>query len=168
MIFHCHIRYPLEGDRIGIWEETYDKTINPFFGHGSKCALEIVRTLNPHCDKLYSQGSGGHLCLFYKNIIHPKDRARPQNGHPIEFRHDLPEQLQKFSPNSPATFVSPVTFPPGRAKLATSPVCTGSVVRPAITIGIVFVAFLAARAMPELSATMMSTCRRTNSAARSA
>jgi hypothetical protein len=41
--------------------------------------------------------------------------------------------------------VRPVTFPPGRARLATSPVRTGSS-DAIITTGIVVVAFLAARA----------------------
>jgi hypothetical protein len=39
--------------------------------------------------------------------------------------------------------VNPVAFPPGRARLETSPVPTGSIVV-GITIGIVLVAFIAA------------------------
>ena len=39
----------------------------------------------------------------------------------------------------------PVTLPPGRARLSTRPASTGSAPVPAITMGIVFVAFLAAR-----------------------
>ena len=39
----------------------------------------------------------------------------------------------------------PVTLPPGRARLSTRPASTGSTPAPTITIGIVLVAFLAAR-----------------------
>ena len=50
-------------------------------------------------------------------------------------------RLPKISP--PASTASPVTFPPGRARLATSPALTGS--RPVVmTIGMVVVAFMAA------------------------
>ena len=39
----------------------------------------------------------------------------------------------------------PVTLPPGRARLSTRPASTGSIPEPIITMGIVLVAFLAAR-----------------------
>jgi hypothetical protein len=64
--------------------------------------------------------------------------------------------------------VNPVTLPPGRLRLATSPIWTGSpdVVK---TIGIVAVSALAASAATENpGATMTSTLRRTISAAASA
>ena len=54
---------------------------------------------------------------------------------------------------------TPVTFPLGRAKLATSPVPTGSVLV-VMTIGIVLVAFLRARVGAEPSAITMSTFNR--------
>ena len=38
-----------------------------------------------------------------------------------------------------------MTFPPGRARLSTRPYSTGSIPEPTMTIGIVLVAFLAAR-----------------------
>ena len=60
----------------------------------------------------------------------------------------------------------PVTFPPGRARLATSPVPTGSPAS-AITMGISRVACLAARVGGVNQVTITSTLRRTNSAARS-
>ena len=56
-------------------------------------------------------------------------------------------------------------FPPGRARLGTSPVPTGSPLN-AMTIGIVLVSFLAARTAGPPVATIMSTLRRTNSVAR--
>ena len=59
-----------------------------------------------------------------------------------------------------------VTFPPGRGRLATSPVAMGSPVS-AMTIGISRVACCAARAVGVNQATMTSTLRRTSSAANS-
>src|SRR5579863_177065 len=62
--------------------------------------------------------------------------------------------------------LSPVTLPPGRARLLTSPVPSGS---PAdvMTMGIVAVACLAASGASVPAATITSTLRRTNSAANS-
>ena len=57
-------------------------------------------------------------------------------------------------------------FPPGRARLATNPLPTGSLSN-AMTIGIVVVASLAARVAVGPPVTMTSTLRRTNSAASS-
>jgi hypothetical protein len=61
-----------------------------------------------------------------------------------------------------------VTFPPGRARLATKPVATGSMDAPAITIGMVRVAFMAAVAPTSVDVTMTSTPSATRSAARAA
>src|SRR6266700_3434528 len=60
----------------------------------------------------------------------------------------------------------PVTFPPGRGRLATSPVPTGSPVS-AMTIGISSVACFAARAVGVNHVTIISILRRTSSAANS-
>ena len=64
-----------------------------------------------------------------------------------------------------AMIVCPVTFPPGRARLATIPVPTGSPIGP-VTTGIVLVTLFAARLPGVVYATMMSGLRRTHSAAR--
>ncbi len=65
----------------------------------------------------------------------------------------------------PVSAASPVTLPPGRARLATSPVLTGSTL--VMTIGMVVVAFMAATVDGLVPvATMMSTPSRTRSAAR--
>src|SRR3954447_17080017 len=69
--------------------------------------------------------------------------------------------------SSPGSTLSPVTFPPGRARLATSPVLTGSVLL-VMTIGTVVVAFSAATAFAWFPVTMTSTPSRTRSAARAA
>ena len=68
--------------------------------------------------------------------------------------------------SSVAKVESPVTLPPGRARLATKPTPTGS---PAlvITMGMVVVAFLAANAGRVPATTIRSTLRRTSSAASS-
>ena len=56
-------------------------------------------------------------------------------------------------------------FPPGRARLATNPLPTGSLSN-VMTMGIVLVASLAARVSAGPAVTMTSTLRRTSSAAR--
>jgi hypothetical protein len=66
----------------------------------------------------------------------------------------------------PPLTVSPVRFPPGRARLATSPVSTG-LTAAAITMGIVVVACFAASAAWVAGAKIKSTFSRTNSAASS-
>lgn len=58
----------------------------------------------------------------------------------------------------------PVTFPPGRARLATNPVPTGSPTT-TVTIGMVLVTFFAARAAAVPGATIRSTLRLTSSVA---
>jgi hypothetical protein len=63
-------------------------------------------------------------------------------------------------------FVKPVTFPPGRGRLATMPCATASA-ELTITMGMALVACLAARAILPVFATMMSTLRPTSSAASS-
>jgi hypothetical protein len=64
-----------------------------------------------------------------------------------------------------ASVVNPVIFPPGRARLATRPLPTGSATNVA-TIGMVVVARLAARAAGVDTVTMTSILSRTSSAAK--
>jgi hypothetical protein len=71
----------------------------------------------------------------------------------------------RFPPSSGAMKVNPVMFPPGRARLATSPLPTGSAIG-LKTMGIVLVARFAARAEGVASAKSRSTRRRTRSEAR--
>ena len=68
--------------------------------------------------------------------------------------------------SSVAKLESPVTLPPGRARLATKPAPTGSAAF-AITMGMVVVAFFAANAGRVPETTIRSTLRRTRSAASS-
>src|SRR5262245_53793391 len=66
--------------------------------------------------------------------------------------------------NTAPMVVNPVTFPPGRGRLSTSPVAMGSVTS-IKTMGIVLVAFLAATAAGVLGAMITLTLRRTSSSA---
>ena len=68
-----------------------------------------------------------------------------------------------FGVSSGVMYVTPVTLPPGRARLATKPSVTGSPL-PVKTMGIVEVAFFAGRADPPVAA-ITSTLRATRSAA---
>jgi len=61
--------------------------------------------------------------------------------------------------------VMPVMLPPGRARLAMSPVATGSAAMPPMTIGIVLVASLAAKLAGVPEARMRRTFMATSSAA---
>ena len=63
--------------------------------------------------------------------------------------------------------VIPVMLPPGRARLATRPVSTGSAATLPVTIGMVAVACLAAKLAGVPDATMRSTFSPTSSAASS-
>ena len=69
----------------------------------------------------------------------------------------------RFPLNSGVRRLNPVTFPPGRAKLATRPALTGSPTA-TITIGMVLVAAFAARLAGVAAATITSTRSRTSSA----
>jgi len=66
--------------------------------------------------------------------------------------------------SSLAMTLTPVRFPPGRARLATRPSLTGSP-PPKKTIGVVEVALFAARIAVALAAAITSTLRPTSSAA---
>ena len=71
----------------------------------------------------------------------------------------------RLAASSPLSVEIPVTFPPGRARLDTNPIATGSPTS-AITIGICLVAWIAARAPGVLMATRTSTRASTSSLAR--
>ena len=74
-------------------------------------------------------------------------------------------RCSRFPPSSGTMRLMPVTLPPGRARLDTSPLATGS---PALvmTIGITLVACLAAKGPRCAWDTMTSTLSRTSSAAK--
>ena len=66
------------------------------------------------------------------------------HGDPDQSRHELFQDLQAFALIASLKKLNPVTFPPGRDRLATRPRPTGSVAT--MTIGMVLVVFLAANA----------------------
>src|SRR5262245_13926632 len=69
-----------------------------------------------------------------------------------------------FGPTSTLKRVAPVTLPPGRFRLATNPICTGSAIV-VKTMGIVPVAAFAARTAGVVVAAITATSRRTRSTA---
>ena len=100
------------------------------------------------------------ICALPEFIEVPKTATRESLG-TISFKSS-----SFFPLISGARLDSPVMFPPGRARLATNPFPTGSG-SCAITMGIVDVACLAGRVAWGPAVTMMSTLRRTSSAASS-
>jgi hypothetical protein len=72
---------------------------------------------------------------------------------------------RRLATNPVASVVNPVMFPPGRARLATSPLPTGSATN-VMTMGMMVVASLAAWAAGVDEVTMTSTLSRTRSAAK--
>jgi hypothetical protein len=71
----------------------------------------------------------------------------------------------RFPPSGEVIMLMLVMLPPGRARLATSPVSTGSAAMPPMTIGIVLVACLAAKLAGVPEARMSCTFMATSSAA---
>jgi hypothetical protein len=89
-----------------------------------------------------------------------------QDPHLAEVAKDLTQEFETFG-GKLGSCDKPVTLPPGRAKLLTKPLPTGSPTT-ANTTGMVDVACLAASAAGVATVTMTSTLSRTNSAAMSA
>ena len=99
----------------------------------------------------------------------PRADARLSESHRMATRDARGSNCLRSSSRFPASSlcidVTPVTFPPGRARLATSPNSTGS--EPdAVTIGIELVSCLAASVASLLAVTMISTLASISSAAR--
>ncbi len=99
-----------------------------------------------------------NACALPGLVEVPKTATRESLG-TISFRSS-----SRFPLSSGARVDNPVMFPPGRARLATNPLPTGSG-SCAMTMGIVEVASLAARVAVGPAVTMTSTLRRTSSAA---
>src|SRR5262249_26495811 len=145
----------------------YEEGPHALFGHRRECAVELVRTSSLQELKPHSQRPGRDVHFSYRELVIRIVRVR-EDGHMADLGDSLLEQLQLFGEDSrPAVPDTPVTFPPGRARLAMSPVPTGSRTK-IMTRGIVSVAFLAAVApCAPADATIRSTLSRTSSAARS-
>jgi hypothetical protein len=107
------------------------------------------------------------LCSL-DDLIRPRDE-RLRNGDAERTRRSrVDEQLEiRRLPATPAaTLEVPLTLPPGRASVRTSPDSTGSETA-TITMGMALVTAFAAREACVTYATMMSTLRRTRSATNS-
>jgi len=87
-----------------------------------------------------------------------------EQRHDLCLRNQLGKQLSRLGTSSAAMVLKPVTLPPGRARLATRPIATGS---PPLkkTIGIVEVWLFAASTAASPLAAITSTLRPTRSAA---
>ena len=99
-----------------------------------------------------------NVCALLGSVEVPKTATRESPG-TISFKSS-----SRFPLLSGARVDKPVIFPPGRDKLATKPVPTGSSSW-VMTMGTVVVAFLAGRVAASPPVTMTSTFRRTSSAA---
>ena len=133
-------------------------------GGGCQCTREVVGPSHDQGLELDPYGRGRDL-----HLLHHQRRSRigpiPEDGDSGEPGKDLFEELQALSAQLRVMLLRPVTLPPGRARLDTSPAATGS---PAVvvTIGIALVAYLAAKGPGVPWDTMTSTLSRTSSAAR--
>ena len=132
--------------------------------HGRERGSEVVAARHLAELDLHPEGPPGGLVLAQ---AHRRGGA-VQHGHAREPGQGLLEELELLAADlGVSCWLRPVTLPPGRAKLATSPASTGSVAL-TMTIGIVVVARLAASAGAWEEATITSTLCRTRSAASSA
>src|SRR5262249_51251393 len=111
--------------------------------------------------RIHDVGSITHQPANFDKVARRIDRREP-----VERRQLDHLDTSRFAINSSPKKLTPVRFPPGRARLATTPSPTGSWA--AIkAIGIVVVAALAAGAAVVALAAITVTCRRTSSAANS-
>src|SRR5262245_48246626 len=152
-----------DGRRGSIYED--DDSICALFFHGRKRVIQFFRSANHdrsgievHGLRIPSNSLGE--CLAERIGRKTQDRDT------LAFGNTSRTTSRSLEPNSGLLEETPVTFPPGRARLATSPVPTGSPTG-AMTIGISCVAFFAAIADGVSEATMMSTLARTRSVASS-
>jgi hypothetical protein len=112
-----------------------------FLDHSGEGGVEFPRSRHEQRLPAHADRVGGRLCLV-------EEGARvgivggAEKGDPGKTRAKFPEQLQSLARQIGAVAETPVRFPPGRARLATSPVANGSATD--MTIGMVAVAFLAA------------------------
>ena len=126
-------------------------------------SLELVGTAHFQRLQLHRQGLRCLLGVFESR--HRRGFSGFQSTPTREMPGMASLRSSSLLPLRPARrFTSPVTLPPGRAKEATNPFPTGSA-SDAMTIGIVLVAFLAARVTLVPSVTMISTFSWTSSPA---
>ena len=127
-------------------------------------ALVFVGAADLHGMKLQTQFSR-RLLVFFPCLRRPGSCGFHSNATRESFGMVSLSNSSRLPANTGAMVVNPVTFPPGRARLSTNPAETGSD-RLKQTMGIVLVAFLAARASLTPGVTITSTLRRTSSSAK--
>src|SRR3989440_9215896 len=153
------------GGALGRQAGLNDYGIGPVFLHRGESGLEFLAAVDPDSIDRGSGRFAAKLDLFEERFEEGIGRVR-QSRHAAR-RWQISRVSSTHLPaNSAVTEAKPVTFPPGRGRLATSPVPIGSPVS-AMTIGISCVACLAARAVGVNQVTITSTLRRTSSAANS-
>src|SRR5262245_5698640 len=121
----------------------HHKRIGTLAHHRSEGAVELAGITYWHGDERYTQCHSRYSHLFDVGGVRGIVRV-PEQGH-ARSGNALLEQLQPLARHVGAENGVSRMFPPGRARLVTSPAPTGSPI-PIITVGIVVVACLAARA----------------------
>jgi hypothetical protein len=131
---------------------------------GSSCWLDRVTTetaTQHHDSGLTRRHDQRYRCAFPTRVSHEIDSAKAT----LTAYPQLISNCTRFPLSSRVSLVIPIMLPPGRAKLSTNPVATGSTLV-TITMGIVLVACLATRSAGEAIMTSASTLSCTSSATR--
>src|SRR5262245_21209072 len=147
-------------------ERLHKQRLRLFLDHHGEGSGEFLRSGDEQRLQAHAHGVGGSLRLIEEGarvgIV-----AGAEKGDPGETRQKFPAQLQPLARQiGRVGRDSGEVPPPGRERLATSPVAYGF--ETDMPIGMVAVAFLAAWAAGVAEATIMSTSRRTRSAASAA
>src|SRR6266545_2884326 len=132
------------------------------FLNSRECGLEIIGAANFQGLKFDPQSPSCNLHLSQQSCVGSVSRI-PEDPTRVTLGNASLSSSSCFPLNS-ERLDNPVTFPPGCARLVTSPVPTGSVTL-VMTMGIVVLAFLAAWVAVVPLVKMTSTLRCTSSAA---
>src|SRR5262249_43512230 len=115
--------------------------IGALLHHCCECGLELDARAHAYRDDRHTRCRS--LYLFELEDIGGVVRI-PEKGYARDGWNSLLENLSRLAPTSGPRMVLPVIFPPGRARLGTSPARTGSPIE-IMTMGIVVVDCLAAK-----------------------
>src|SRR5262249_16271551 len=126
-----------------------------------KCRLEVLGSAHLENLKRHSQPLSRYLGRIPINGI-ARVQGIPEHANSRKPWHDLLQELQPLPAKRFTKRLSPLPFPPGTDSLPTRPSPTGSLAT--MTIGVVWVAFLAASAADVPTATRTFTLRPTSSA----
>ena len=129
--------------------------LRPVFFHTGNCSIEVVGRFDAKRQKRDPEIASRQVLQFLLDECRVINRAK--DSHTFELRHDFLEDLQPFREvSSAASLVMPVMFPPGCARLWTSPSSTGNPID-MNTVGTPLTNFLAAIAASPQT-TNRSTC----------